>query len=165
MSYLRTDTEYRDYWQAIANAHVSIDTFCFGEDERLQKEEANALLTGWILWADEPQPATIGGINDGFVAQQVAPVAIIKAMEKEATAHADQDVVFESAKELATDILSRLYRDKANRAAQLVMAEIVNTRMGKFDTIINSTRFVGYLLEIPLRHPVNLSYDVSKWNF
>lgn len=164
MSYLRTDTEYRDYWQGIANAHIDIETFCYGDDDRFKQEEANAKLTGWILWVDEPQPATIQGMNDGFVEQQVAPVAVIKAMDKDGTTHANQDVIFQNAKEISTDVLSRVYRDKANRAAKLVMAELLNTQRGKFDMMINSTRFVGYLVEIPLRHPVDLSYDATKWN-
>ena len=164
MSYLRTDTEYRDYWKAIAAAHVDIETFCYGDDERFQQQEANAALTGWILWVDEPQPATIQGMNDGFVEQQVAPVAVIQAMAKDGTTHANQDAVFQTAKEISTDVLSRVYRDKSNRAAKLIMAEVLNTRRGKFDTVINSTRFVGYLLEIPLRHPVDLSYNAAKWN-
>lgn len=164
MSFLRTDTEYKNYFEALAGAHKDIRSMVFGDDDRLKVAEENDKLSGWSLWLDDPRPATLSGARDNYQSRAVAPFMIFHPAPAHDTTHDNEDKLFAKAKEIATDVLSRILRDTSDRTKGLVNAEIIGAQMGKSVYITTSTRYVGYLVELPFLHPVNLAYESTKWN-
>lgn len=156
---------YREYFRAIAESHVDIQGFRWGDKDVIRNDNRSSLPPA-ILWATPYDSAAYeASHDDNTLKRKRARVAYLVVPSSEA--FQDIDNAIETAEAVIEQIMARIKQDKAGSTDEgewyMIATRIASWRGGPVEMKIGSTRYVGWEMEIDFLDNANLEYDPSKW--
>jgi hypothetical protein len=157
---------FKAYFADIANSHVAIDAFMWG-DKDVIRNETRSLVMRSVLWAERYDNVRYAdNLSDNIQKIKQARIGFFQVRDTEK--FADEDAQFEFCESVIDDIIARIIKDKRGAQVdtewQLLLANISSATGSPAQVMIGSTNFIGWQLKIDIMDNTNLAYDASKWN-
>ncbi len=158
-------TKYKAYFAAIAASHVAIDGFKWGDKEVVQNDSRSDMAER-ILWAQPYEAARYQDPgSDNITKVKEAKVAYLKVATSELFSDMDEDFI--DCEEVIEDIIAKMIKDKRGAEVdgvwEMISVNIAGITTGPVDTIIGSTKYIGWEMKIPFHDNTNFAYDEAKW--
>jgi hypothetical protein len=156
---------FKAYFNAIADAHVSIDGFKWGEKKVIQSGNRSDITKSY-LWAQRYNKVryTDNG-SDNAMKKKVARLSYMKVRESERFADEDDD--FQFCESVIDDIIAKIMMDKRGSMIGddwvMIVANIPSINTYPIQDLIGGTVYIGWALELEILDNTNLVYDQTKW--
>jgi len=163
---LTTLATYRAYFETIAEDHIAIDGYKWG-DKDVIRNDSRSDMPPRLLWAMPYERATYeDNGSDNICKIKVARVAYMVVPESEL--FADEDAAFDACEAVIEEILARILVDKHGAEVDgewtMIATRVQNWSTGPVEYKIGSTKYIGWEMNLTFIDNTNLAYDASKWN-
>jgi hypothetical protein len=156
--YLLTDFQsYQDYFEAIANSHIDIEGFMFGdEDIAINKGRA---WKGKQLWLEPWQPVKIvDQLSDNYLQEKTGTLWL--GGSPPSAKFQDRLDYYGACEAIVKDIIARMLKD---RNEELLITRITTYRYGMGEFTFSSTPMVGCRFDFTFHDPSGFEYNENKW--
>lgn len=148
---------YKHYMQLLADRHVDLHWFKFGDEEAVREDDRTAMKE-FGLWADEHEPVRLrDDLSDNYLGQYKAPIIVMKPRPERIALH---QAIYDQAEPIVKDIISKLITDYH---AGSIATSVSEYQFGKAEFEEEGTRFIGCRLDISWIAPVDITYRHEKW--
>jgi hypothetical protein len=153
-------TSYQQYFEAIANAHIALDTaqpFVFGDADVVQNEIKH--WTGKKLWLEPHDPANvIDNFSDNVQAEKKGTLFVCGAVGS--AKFSDEYAYFQTCEVIVLDILALIRKRYIDFQSQF---KIQSYKYGHAEFMFGSTKLVGCRLDFTYMDPTGLTFYPEKW--
>lgn len=150
--------EARQYFRDIATKHIHINSYHFGDAERLQAQVRSALKLP-VLWQEPYLPVTVQDpLSDNHTGLVTQTIAIYTKAGSDK--YEDQEEAYKLCETIIKDIIGRMINDNHTG---LITHELQGFRYGEAEDLMGATRLIGCRLDIQYFRPERLIYDMNKW--
>jgi hypothetical protein len=157
---LNSYTGYRAYFENIANQHVEINGFKYGNEKVVQNASRKGLQSVYLHCLPYENAVYKGASIDHQYRSKRARYAVMKVSGGEAFEHENTDLDMVEA--ICLQINARLiYHDKIELR---VIVDVNSIDMKPVEDIIGSTKYRGMQVEVDVWDNPGMSLDTSKWN-
>lgn len=157
---------YKNYFKDLAEKHVDIDGFKWGDDKVIQND-SRSNITRNFLWAVPYEDAKYGDAHsDNIVKRKLARVSYMEARDSKKFSLVEAQ--FERCEAVMEQIVARILRDK--RGAEVAgVWTMLATDVNSFKTMpieseFSSTPYIGCELQMEFMDNANLAFDAQKWS-
>jgi hypothetical protein len=157
---------YRAYFEAIAEAHIDVDGFKYGDKDVVTSNNRSD-MPARVLWCAPYQGATYldKGDSDNVVKLKTARVAYLVTPTSEL--FADEDAAFDLCEATVEQILAKLLKDKAGAMVdgqwEMIATQLNSWKGAPVEMTIGSTKYIGWELSLVFLDNTALAYDAEKW--
>lgn len=149
-------TSYKRYFETIAQQHVQIDDFKYG-DQEVQNNEVRQ-WGGKRLWLWPYGMVRVeDNLSDNYLQRKEGVLFVGGSAPKKFD---DEDEFVASCEGICKDIISRMIKDRADQ----ILVTRINGYSYEKVVIQQSTRIVGCELRFNFTDPNGFTYDPLKWD-
>lgn len=148
---------YQDYFKAIAESHVDINSFLFGDDDVAVNKGRS--WTGKALWLEPWQPVKITDqLSDNYLQEKKGSIWVGGSPGTDKfQARLDY---YETTEVIVKDIIARMLKD---RNEELLITRLTSYSYGMGEFTFSSTKMIGCRFDFTFQDPSGFEYDESKW--
>ena len=160
---------YKNYFSAIAQSHVAIDGFKWGDSEVMQNDSRSDMAAR-VLWAVPYEQVSYNdSFSDNITKSKVARVAYMVLPDSEL--YGDEDEALEDCEKVIEDIIAKIYKDKQGEEVvvddvavwQMVATTITGITLRPVTETFGSTEYIGMEMSITFIENTGLTYNAAKW--
>lgn len=155
---LTTLREAKDYFSRIADEHVDINGYHYGDMSVLQ-QAVRSVLKLPVLWQEPYLPVIVeDNLSDNHTGVVTQTVAIYTKPDSDK--HESLEEAYELCEQIVKDIIGRMLRDHTQGN---IKHRPGSFKYGQSEDLVGSTRLIGCRLDITYLRPERLIYDENKW--
>ena len=157
---LNTYLGYRAYFENIAQQHVEIQGFRYGDDKVIKTFNRSGLAKVFLHCLPYESARYTGPNIDQQYRRKRARFAILKTRVSDKFEDENADFIF--CESIALDIAARMiYRDKPNLN---VILDINSLEHKPVEDTLGATKYYGIQTEVDVMDNPRMFLDVTKWN-